>query len=122
MLAYFKEQGVNTNAIRKVDMVRRVATMYVVLNGLICLYDNPGAKHAGKEFEMSQLMDLIPYLYCTKQIAIFTMTQTEEVFLNPLRSAVLRGVMALAKLPYVRGKTIEEYFKVSSEVGTKSAP
>jgi hypothetical protein len=130
VLAYFKEQGVNTNAIRKatlpqfslefsifnpmdekVDMVNRVAVIYTVLNGLICLYDNPGAKYFGKEFELSQLMDLVPYLYCTKQIAIFTMTQTEEVFLNPLRSAVLRAVMVMAKLPYVRGKTIEQYFK-----------
>jgi hypothetical protein len=111
VLAYFKEQGVNTSAIRKVDMVRRVGVIYVVLNGLICLYDNPGAKYAGKEFELCQLMDLIPYLYCSKQIAIFTMTQTEEVFLNPLRSAVLKGVMAFAKFPYVRGRTIEEYFK-----------
>jgi hypothetical protein len=111
VLAYFKEQGVNTAAIRKVDMVGRVAAIYTLLNGLICLYDNPGAKYAGKEFELSQLMDLIPYLYCTKQIAVFTMTQTEEVFLNPLRSAVLRGIMHMAKIPYVRGKTIEEYFK-----------
>ena len=117
VLAYFDEQGINTNAIRKVDMVRRLANIYTVLYGLICLYDNPGAIHADKEFELTQLLDLIPYLYCTKQIAIFTMTQTEEVFLNPLRSVVLRGVMAAVKMPYVRGKTIEEYFKVSSWKG-----
>lgn len=111
VLAYFKEQGVNTNAIRKVDMVSRVANIYTILYGLICLYDNPGAPHAGKEFELTQLLDLVPYLYCTKQIAIFTMTQTEEVFLNPLRSAVLRAVMVFANVPYARGKTIEDYFK-----------
>lgn len=43
------------------------------------LYDVPGAPYAGREFEMDQLIDAVPYMYCTKQIAIFAITQLSEV-------------------------------------------
>ncbi len=101
----------DTSEIRNIQMVKRLATIYVVLNGLILLYDVPGAKYYGAEFEMSQLVDLIPYLWCSKQITVFTVTQTEEVFLSPLRGVVLRGAMAYAKLPTVRGQRPEDIFR-----------
>ena len=110
VLAYLKLQGVNTSEIRGTQMVKRLAGIYTMLYALICIYDVPGAIHAGKEFELSQLLDMIPYMYCTKQIAIFTMTQTDEVFLHPMRSVVLRGALTYAKFPYVPGHTIETYF------------
>jgi hypothetical protein len=111
IIAYLKMQGVNASEIRGIQMVRRLAGIYSILNALLCIYDVPGAIHAGKEFEMSQLLDMIPYMYCTKQIAIFTMTQTEEVFLHPMRGVVLRACLAMAKFPYVPNKTIEQYFR-----------
>lgn len=56
-------------------------------------------------------MDLIPYLYCTKQITIFTMTQVGEIYYRPLQLMVLSTMFKMADFKYVKGKTLEEYVR-----------
>jgi len=111
VLDYLDSHGVDTKQVRATQMIKRVARIYVILYALICIYDIPGAIHAGKTFELTQLMDAIPYLYCTKQIAIFAITQTGEIYIHPTRSIVLRGAIQCSGFPYQQGVTIEAYFK-----------
>ncbi len=111
IFAYLKRQGIDTSAIRNIGMTRRLARIYTILYALICVFDIPGAVHFDKEFELSHLLALIPYLYCTKQIALFALTQTEEICVNPMRAVVIKGAYAYAKFPYAPGCTVETYFK-----------
>lgn len=103
------------------------------------LYDVPGAPYAGREFEMDQLIDAVPYMYCTKQIAIFAITQLSEVgcfpfspnfpslfslspishsqmFVHPIRDVVMRAVLKTAGFPYTEGYRVEDYVKEDVEI------
>jgi len=93
ILQYLDSFGIDTRQIRSTQMVRRLARIYVITYALLMIYDVPGAVHAGKPFDLGQLLDTIPYLYCTKQIAIFAITQTGEIYLHPMRSIVLKGAL-----------------------------
>lgn len=114
MLAYLQHQGVNTKEIRGAQMTKRLARVYVILNGLIMLYDRPGAKYENKEFEISQLMDLIPFLYCTKQIALLAITQTSEIYVHPVRMITIKGAFKYCKYPWSPIVSVEDLFKKDS--------
>lgn len=116
-MAYLQEHGINTQEIRPAQMCRRLARIYVILNALIILYDMPGAKFAGADFDISQLRELTPYLYCTKQIAMFTMTQTGEIYIHPVRTTVLSGVFQVCQFPYKKNLLIEDYLR--ADIGKK---
>jgi len=110
--AYLKMQGIDVTAIRHTQMVKRLATIYTLLNALIHIYDVPGALHADAPvFELRQLLDMIPYMFCTKQIAIFTLTQAEEIFLSPMRAVVLRAAMAYVDFPTLEGTSLDVIIK-----------
>lgn len=93
ILQYMDTFGIDTRQIRSTQMIRRLARIYVITYALLMIYDVPGAIHAGKPFDLEQLLDTIPFLYCTKQIAIFAITQSGEIYLHPMRSIVLRGAL-----------------------------
>ncbi len=139
MLSYMDKHGVDTKEIRCVMMARNLARVYTILNckatervfffvffskffflffspGKLMLYDVPGAPYAGREFEMDQLIDAVPYMYCTKQIAIFAITQLSEMFVHPIRDVVMRAVLKTAGFPYTEGHSVEDYVKEDVEV------
>lgn len=93
ILQYMDTFGIDTRQIRSTQMIRRLARIYVITYALLMIYDVPGAIHAGKPFDLEQLLDTIPFLYCTKQIAIFAITQSGEIYLHPMRSIVLKGAL-----------------------------
>jgi hypothetical protein len=97
ILQYMDGFGIDTRQIRSTQMIRRLARIYVITNALLMVYDVPGAIHAGKPFDLEQLLDTIPFLYCTKQIAIFAITQSGEIYLHPMRSIVLKGALKVSK-------------------------
>lgn len=103
MLAFMHQQGMNTSAVRGAQMTKRLARVYIILNAIINLYDRPGAKYAKRDFELWQLADLIPYLYCTKQIALFAITQTGEIYVHPLQAIVVKSAFSVSRFPYVKG-------------------
>lgn len=111
MLSYLNQQGLDTSAVRGAQMTKRLARVYVILNAIVMLYDRPGAKYAKKDFELWQLADLLPYLWCSKQITIFAITQTGEIYVHPLQSIVIKATFKMAGIPYEKGKTIEDRLK-----------
>lgn len=56
-------------------------------------------------------MDMAPYLYSTKQITIFTMTQVGEVYFRPLQMLVLATLLKTADFTYQRGRTLEQHVR-----------
>lgn len=112
MTAYFKQNGLEPESlVRASQIIARLARIYVILNAIIQVFDVPGALHGGAIFRMDMLMDLIPYLYCTKQITIFVMTQVGEIYYRPLQLMVLSTMFKMADFKYVKGKTLEEYVR-----------
>lgn len=103
ILAFLTQQGMDTSAVRGAQMTKRLARVYVILNAIINLYDRPGAKYAKRDFELWQLADLLPYLYCTKQVALFAITQTGEIYIHPLQAIVVKAAFGVSGFPYVKG-------------------
>jgi hypothetical protein len=91
--------------------VKRLARIYVILNMLLQLYDVPGAPYATKDFDLPQLLDGIPFLFCDFQISVFAITQTSEIYIHPVRAIVLRAAYSQARFAHVEGRTVEEYFR-----------
>ncbi len=110
MLSYLKYHGINTKEIRGAQITKRLARIYVILNAIILLYDVPGAKYYGKEYELAQLVDLIPHLYCTKQVALLAMTQTSEIYVHPVRTITIKAAYKMAEFPWREGVAVEDLF------------
>jgi hypothetical protein len=111
MLKYLSKQGINTDAIRSTSITRRLARIYVIINAILLVFDAPGAIHFGKEFMLEMMVDLIPHLYCTKQIALFAITQTGEIFVDPVRRIVLEAARKSAEIQMNSDDTAQTLFK-----------
>lgn len=57
------------------------------------LYGN----HYGKVFDVRQMKDVEPYLYCTEEIAIFTFTQISKEVYNPAEKKILTAIYNIWK-------------------------
>ena len=57
------------------------------------LYGN----HYGKSFDVRQMKDVEPYLYCTEEIAIFTFTQISKEVYNPVEKKILAAFYKIWK-------------------------
>lgn len=112
MTAYFKQHGLEPDSFtRATQIIGRLARVYTILNAVIQVFDAPGALHYGALFKLEMLMDLAPYLYSTKQITIFTMTQVGEVYFRPLQMLVLATLLKTADFTYQRGRTLEQHVR-----------
>lgn len=110
MMSYMRDQGIDTTTIRGAQMTKRLARIYVILNAIIQTYDVPGAIHYDHEFALAQLADLTPHMYATKQITLFAITQTSEIYIHPLQVIVLKGMYSLCGFKFERGKTVDMHF------------
>lgn len=111
MLSYLGFKGVSLTEIRIVHMMKRLARIYTILNAILLVWDVPGAEHSLDEFDLGHLLDLLPFLYCTKQIAIFAITQLSETIIRPSQTICLLGAMKFTGFPYTETRTIEDYIK-----------
>lgn len=94
MTAYFEHHGLEPASFtRATQIIARLARVYTILNAVIHVFDAPGSMYFNKVFKMSMLRDLTPYLYCTKQIALFVMTQVGEVYYRPLQMMVMATLL-----------------------------
>jgi hypothetical protein len=111
MTAYFQQNGLEPDSYtRATQIVGRLARIYVILNAIINVFDAPGSMHYGSVFRLEMLMDLKPYLYSTKQITVFTLTQVGEIYYRPLQMLVLA---TLLKVKFVfTPRSVENVAKV----------
>lgn len=96
MSLYLIQQGIDMEAIRNIQLMKRMARIFTIVNAINCVYNVAGAPHFGKPFEPMQLLDLIPYLYCTKQITLFVWTACRDIVVQPLHRSVIEMALSIA--------------------------
>jgi len=84
---------------RTVERYRILCRIMTITNALDIVFNYKGGKHNGKPFELEQLLDVEPLLYCTEEIAIcaFHMVAVEIPQLSPAKSKTIRGIWTLFK-------------------------
>ena len=53
--------------------------------------------HYGQDFDLRQMIDVEPYLYCTEEIAVFAFTQISQEVYNPAEKKVLDALFQVWK-------------------------
>jgi len=83
-------RGVKTDRNRDYERLYFAARTLTILFAIECLFNCETAPYRSVDrFEMSQLMDITPYMVCTEEIAYFAITLLEMQYINPNESTVL---------------------------------
>jgi hypothetical protein len=84
---------------RTTERYRILCRILTMTNALDIVFNIKGGKHNGKPFEMKQLLDVEPLLYCTEEIAIcaLNMVAVEIPQLSVSRLKTLRAMWRLFK-------------------------
>lgn len=82
---------------RTVERFRILCRILTITNALDMVFNLKGGKHQGKDFEMCQLLDVEPLLYCTEEIAVcaLNMVSVEIPELSLSRTKTLRACWKL---------------------------
>lgn len=57
----------------------------------------PTGKHYGKAFTLDMVLDMEPYLFCTEEIALFTVGLLEEQYVNPAQAKVIDALRRIER-------------------------
>lgn len=84
---------------RTTERYRILCRILTITNALDIIFNFKGGKHHGKEFELKQLLDVEPLMYCTEEIAIcaLNMVAVEIPQLSVSRLKTLRAMWRLFK-------------------------
>lgn len=85
---------------RTVERYRILCRILTITNALDIVFNYVGGIHNGKPFELKQLLDVEPYLYCTEEIAYcaFNMVSVEIPQLSLSRDKTLNALWRIFKL------------------------
>lgn len=84
---------------RTTERYRILCRILTITNALDVLFNFKGGKHNGKDFEMVQLLDIEPLLYCTEEMSVcaLNMVAVEIPQLSVSRTKTLRAMWRLFK-------------------------
>lgn len=82
---------------RTVERYRILCRILTITNALDMVFNLKGGKHQGKDFELKQLLDVEPLMYCTEEIAVcaLNMVSVEIPELSLSRTKTLRACWKL---------------------------
>lgn len=97
--SYLKRKYTIQTPPRTVERYRILCRIMTITNALDIVFNYKGGKHNGKPFELEQLLDVEPWLYCTEEIAIcaFHMVAVEIPQLSSAKTKTIRGIWELFK-------------------------
>lgn len=81
-----RKDGVITNSnneLRKKDMILNIATIMVIMDAAERNYFVPSGKNYNKPFTYQSIMDMQPLLFCTDQIASYTLLLLYDYLFDP---------------------------------------
>lgn len=87
---------------RTKERFEMLCTIYTIINALEIVFNVEGGLNAGTPenhnvFHPIQLLDIEPFMFCTEEIAIFSLTQISEEIVNPNEFKVLKAIWELHK-------------------------
>ena len=84
--------------------------IYCIVDGLNKLFEFPGAKYYDKPFDIEQLLDIEPLLWCSEEHAVCALNHVSVEFVNPTVNKVIKAVWTLHK-------DSEMYFEEKDMIG-----
>jgi len=79
------------------ERIMTTARMNTILEALYKLFFYKGSKYQGKPIEISNLMDLEPYLFCTSQHIVSAIGETIDVLIDPLEYNIRNALRTMHK-------------------------
>ena len=99
--------------------LRIMARLLTITHAIECVFRVPGGKHYGKVFKIEMVLDLEPFLWCTEEIALFTIGLLEDQYVDPCRFKTLSTLKEmdaiLARAPEARYKLVKATEGTSEE-------
>lgn len=101
----------NANLGRFVHRVAHAVYVMAIERAAICTWHIPGAKHYGKPYDHSQLIDCAPLLYVTPKMTLRALTMLSSEILKVEYFSILQAVaFYVLNKPYDTTKTPLDYF------------
>jgi hypothetical protein len=92
-----KEDGEWTRVLDKMECYAR---QMIYSLAQIFTFDLPSSPHYGKPFKPYMLQDMVPHLYCTQEIVLFTTTMMADEIIRDDNSNVLKAMIKLCGLTW----------------------
>lgn len=101
LLVIMRGMGIKMGGYRKYKRVYNTAQVATIEHAISCAFRNQyGGDYRNREYRIPDLHFLKPYLFCTKQIALYAFTSLLDDFINPMQGAVIRGLYNMARFPF----------------------
>ena len=82
---------------RTIERYKILCRIYCIVDALNQTFEFPGSKYYDKEFDISQLLDVEPLLWCTEEHAVCALNHISVEFVNPTIKKVLQAVWDMHK-------------------------
>lgn len=98
MVEYLNDTGVSHIDVRMLNLMAKVARVYTVLEAILKLWYVAGAPFFQKPFSPEQLLELGPYLWCSKQCVLLTWTSCADYIFDSTIPLVLNACFSIANV------------------------
>jgi len=77
---YLAPKGIDMTLTRNLDRVKKLARTMTIIHAIEHVFHTPSSRHYGKRFQISMMLDCIPFLIITEEISIAAVQMMEEQF------------------------------------------
>ena len=98
MVEYLNSTGVSHIDVRMLNLMAKMARVYTVLESVLKLWFVAGAPFFQQPFHPEQLIELGPYLWCSKQCTLLTWTSCADYIFDTTIPLVLNACFTIANV------------------------
>jgi len=77
---FLAPKGIDMTLTRNLERVKKLARTMTILHAIEHVFHTPSSRHYGKKFDISMMMDCMPFLIITEEISIAAVQMMEEQF------------------------------------------
>ena len=97
VLQNLEDEGIRSKDPRQYTRLENTARTLTIMNAIHTVLNTPGGALYNKPFVVSDLFALEPYLLCTEEIAYFTISLLQDMYINPAERHVASTVAEMTK-------------------------
>ena len=112
VLGNLDKEGIGTKDPRHYTRLENTARTLTIMHAIEIVINTPGGALYNKPFEIRDLFALEEYLFCTEEIAYFTISLLQDMYVNPAeRHMALTVASSIAHYPPIDGNDADCDFK-----------
>jgi len=116
VLGHLDKEGIGTKDPRHYTRLENTARTLTIMHAIEIVINTPGGALFNKPFELRDLFALEEYLFCTEEIAFFTISLLQDMYINPAeRNMALVLSASIAHYPPVDGDESDCHFKCDED-------